>query len=78
MVLAREQPDVVLMDVMMPVLGGREACRLMRQRPELRHVAVVVMSAGDPPPQDGAESGFLPKPFRRADLLDIVASATAG
>jgi CheY-like chemotaxis protein len=76
-VLAREGADVVLMDIMMPVLDGREALAHIRAHPELRHVAVVLMSAADPPPLDKAVSGFLTKPFRLVELLEVVLAAAA-
>ena len=74
-VLPHEQPQLVLMDIMMPVLDGRETFRRMRAVPELRHVPVVLMSAADLAPIDDSVSGFLAKPFRLSELLSIVNSA---
>src|ERR687885_384384 len=62
-VATREQPNLVLMDVMMPVLDGPTAFRHMRDTPELQHVPVVLMSAADPRPLDARLSGFVAKPF---------------
>ena len=77
-VLVRERAEVVLMDIMMPVLDGREAFLRMRAHPELGHVPVVLMSAADPPAIDSGVSGFLAKPFRLVQLLEVVIAATAG
>ncbi len=70
---ATEGPiDLVVSDVIMPVLGGREAVRRLREtRPDLR---VIFMSGytGDRVPIDGdLEPGceFLAKPFQLAELL---------
>ena len=67
LVLAREEiPDVILLDVMMPDLDGRDACRLLKMDDELRHIPVVLFSSADE--QDvhwraaGADA-FLQKPF---------------
>ena len=44
--LARaEQPDLVLMDLMLPMLDGVAAMRALKERPETREIPVVVMSA---------------------------------
>lgn len=39
------QPDLILLDVMMPGLDGFETCRLLKQRPETRDVPVLFMTA---------------------------------
>ena len=49
--LAHEHPDLVLMDVMMPGLDGREAYRMLRARNDLSDIPVVMMSAGVQPGQ---------------------------
>ena len=76
-VLARERAEVVLMDIMMPVLDGREAFLRIRAHPELGHIPVVLMSAADPPRLDAALAGFLSKPFRLVELLEAVIAAVA-
>jgi putative two-component system response regulator len=38
-------PDVVLLDLMMPGLDGRETCQLLRARPELRNAKIIMLSA---------------------------------
>lgn len=38
-------PDLIILDVMMPVMDGIEACRLMRTMPEFKHTFVVFLTA---------------------------------
>ena len=73
-VLAREGPDLVLMDVMMPGMDGRAAVREMRARPDLPRPPVILMSAAARPEHlEPGVAAFLPKPFDLGDLLDLVA-----
>ena len=72
-IVARERPDLVLMDVMMPGVDGREAYRQLRAHPEHRDVPVVMMSAAVQ--SDGLDpsiAGFVAKPFDLNQLVELV------
>lgn len=69
----KEAPDVILMDVMMPGMGGIECTRRLKGEIETRHIPIIIVSACS----DGAdvvaglEAGadeYLTKPFRTAEL----------
>lgn len=45
--LARERPDLVLLDVNMPGMGGDELLELMRDDPRLAHLPVLFLSSND-------------------------------
>jgi CheY-like chemotaxis protein len=45
--LAAKKPDVVLMDVNMPLVPGDDLCRLMKDQDELRDIPVVYFSSND-------------------------------
>ena len=45
--IARQKPDVVLLDLMMPVMDGFETLNRLRQDPETRDLPVVVITAKD-------------------------------
>src|SRR5215203_2917018 len=73
-IMARERPDLVLMDVMMPGVDGRETYRQLRSHPEHRDVPVVMMSAAiQPHGLDPSIAGFMPKPFDLNQLVELVA-----
>ncbi len=38
-------PDLIILDVMMPIMDGIEACRLMRSMPEFKHTFMVFLTA---------------------------------
>jgi len=40
-----EHPDVILMDMMMPVMGGHEATRVLKEAAELRDIPVIALTA---------------------------------
>ena len=65
----KERPDLVLSDVMMPVLGGAELCRRLKASLLTQTIPVILMSSAGRPSADGACSdAFLDKPFRLEDL----------
>ncbi|WP_075792432.1 hybrid sensor histidine kinase/response regulator [Massilia putida] len=75
--LDRVDPDLIVMDVMMPVMDGREATRRIRQRPQRAGIPVIMTSAsatGEDEAQclaAGADA-FLPKPIDNDRLLKII------
>ena len=73
-VLDGVHPDLVLMDVMMPGVDGREAYQILRSRTDLPNLPVVMMSAAVQPSKlDPSISAFLRKPFDLTELLELVA-----
>ena len=73
-VAARERPDAIVLDVMMPELDGPGMVRSLRAAPELVDVPIVLMSAADgAAPLDPTIAAFIPKPFDLDDLLAVVA-----
>jgi two-component system, chemotaxis family, chemotaxis protein CheY len=68
-------PDLVLLDLMMPVMDGWEFAQKMRQKDEFSRVPIIVLSAdrnvGSKAKEIGAV-GHLAKPFELNDLLDMV------
>ncbi|GEL70365.1 response regulator [Myxococcus virescens] len=72
--MADAKPDLVLLDLMMPVMDGREMLRRMREDDGLRGIPVVVMSAGRISDEERRSSArFLAKPFELDVLLDTIA-----
>ena len=72
--LAKAPVDVVLMDVMMPVMGGLEAARAIEADPRTAHIPVVIMTAG-PMPEGVDGSLAVRKPFELAALLRVIRHA---
>lgn len=67
--------QVVLLDLMMPIMDGWELCRTLRERPALRaQFSVVLMSAGEKleQAQDLGADGYLAKPFDVNQLLELL------
>lgn len=73
--LATERPDLVLSDVMMPILDGREVCKALEADPEYRSIPVILMSATNESSVRGtcAYTAFLNKPFDMDTLLETIA-----
>jgi len=72
----RERPDLVIMDLSMPVIDGFGALRLLREVPHIRDVPVVACTAHDTSTHKHQAlrvgfSDFLSKPidFRKLDVL---------
>ncbi len=75
--IAEKQPDVILLDLMMPDLSGMEILAQLRQDQSLANIPVVIVSAKSMPGdiQAGLKAGaadFLTKPVSFNDLIQAV------
>jgi two-component system phosphate regulon response regulator PhoB len=67
------EPEIMILDIMMPVLSGLQLCRMARADPLLKHVPIIFLTArGETEDRiQGLELGaddYLPKPFNMKEL----------
>lgn len=76
--LMNQTPDVLVMDMLMPMLGGEAVMQRVRQMPSLTNMRVVVLTAyprfRDSALQHQADH-FLVKPIKPKELLEVIAAA---
>ncbi|MDE2489250.1 MAG: response regulator [Elusimicrobia bacterium] len=75
--IGRFQPDVLVLDLLMPMLSGYDVCRILKADPATRRIRILAMTAGSP---DEGDMDFLidhadmvvPKPFDPRRLAGAV------
>jgi len=75
--LARHQPGLIILDIMLPAINGYQICQVIKRHPRCRGIPVIMLSG-----KDGAfakvrgrvvgASEYLTKPFTPAELLEAV------
>ncbi len=73
-IIEAEEPDIVLLDVMMPELDGFEVCRRIKSDPATEHIPVIMVTALVDVGElvRGFEAGaddFITKPFKGLELM---------
>jgi DNA-binding response OmpR family regulator len=79
----REQPDLIILDVMMPKIDGFEACRILKANPLTKGIPVVLLTAKgrDIDKRLGQEVGatdYIVKPFSPNKLVDRIHQLLVG
>lgn len=79
-VALEEQPDVILLDVVMPRMDGYETCKILKSEEETNHIPVIMVTGLKIQPDEQIEAidcgadAFLTKPVSEVDLLTNVRS----
>jgi len=71
--------DIILLDIIMPVMGGIEMLKVIRSDDSLRQVPVIVLTTDETKKGEALDcgaNGFLMKPVREKDVLSKIAQLT--
>ncbi|RFZ82132.1 response regulator [Mucilaginibacter terrenus] len=75
-VIREKHPDLILLDIMLGNMDGRELCKTLKQSIEMNDIPVILISASHniaaPLNQDGAPNDFIAKPFDINHLLNKI------
>ena len=71
--VAARPPDLIILDLNLPVLSGTEVCRILRSRTDAQHVPIIMLTAktGEQDRVNGLELGaddYVTKPFSLREL----------
>ncbi len=71
------KPNLILMDLQLPVLDGVSAARILKNNPETSTIPILVLSGGGVSDEkfcdcEGLWDGFIAKPFNLKSLRNIV------
>lgn len=73
--IAAINPNLVILDYLLPYALGDELCKTLKSRPDTKHIPVLLYSASNFGPAVAREckaDGFMPKPFDIDQLLGAV------
>lgn len=70
----KEKPDIILLDIRMPIMDGYEVVKFLKSNPETKDISIIVISANSEPQNikkafDLGATEFLPKPVNLEELL---------
>jgi two-component system alkaline phosphatase synthesis response regulator PhoP len=82
--VAEDKPDLIVLDVMMPVMNGHEACNSLKKNPDTAGIPIILLTAvadrvttSQYTHRDMLESqaeDYMPKPVEPAELLELIKS----
>ena len=72
-----EKPGLILLDVIMPTIKGREVCKRLKESPETAHIPILFLTAKDSEDDVKAELaagavGHVTKPINSASLVRLI------
>jgi ribonuclease P protein subunit RPR2 len=74
--IRRRRPDVIVLDLRMPGMGGAELCRRLKARERTKAIPIVLLTGADPEEarraQEAGAAALVRKPFSPLDLLAVV------
>ena len=74
---SRDDVDLILLDIIMPVMGGIEMLKVVRADDNLRQLPIIVLTTDETKKSEALEfgaNGFLMKPIRNSDLIQKIAT----
>ena len=80
--VALRLPDLILLDLLMPGMGGCEVCRQFKENPDWKDIPVIFLSAADDKDLivralDAGGVDYITKPFNQAELISRVRTQLA-
>lgn len=72
--------DIVLLDIIMPILDGLEVIRVMKSDKALKDIPIIILTTDETKKAKALELGandFLPKPVRTGPLLEKIKNWTS-
>jgi two-component system, cell cycle response regulator DivK len=75
--VAKERPDLILMDIQLPILDGYEATRRIKADPTLKHIPIIVvtsyaLSGDEAKARSAGCDAYVGKPFSPRALLEKI------
>lgn len=76
-IYSKTPPDLILMDIMMPLMSGVKKTQLLKKREKSQHIPIVLISSKDEQElksltAEASADDYLPKPFTAKSLADKV------
>ena len=68
------QPDIIIMDIMMPMIDGMEAASVLKNHPRTSKIPIIFISGKGTPPDSTTDlaEAYVQKPFRLEDLVSRI------
>jgi len=74
---SRDDIDLILLDIIMPIMGGIDMLKVVRADDNLRQLPIIVLTTDETKKVEALEcgaNGFLMKPIRQDDLIKKIAT----
>lgn len=73
----KEQPDIILLDYMMPEMNGLEVCRILKDHEETKEIPIFILSAHRDEEvflgaMDIGIKGYITKPFNIKEVIEKI------